>query len=101
MVYVYSSNQLVIGTNPNLQNITNVGVPALEGKTFSETLAMHLNVLHSARKAFVEMENSERIRKALSRKICTYNTAYEDGDIVWYNRKEEWLGPGKVVCSGW
>ena len=45
----------------------------------------------------MESENSERIRKALSRKICTNNTVYENGDIVWYRRKEKWLGPGKVV----
>ena len=68
MVYGYSSNQLVFGCNPNLPNIVNGGLPNLEGKTFSETLAKHLNVLHSARKAFMETENSERIRKALKRK---------------------------------
>ena len=97
MVYGYSSNQLVFGTNPNLPNITNGGLPALDGKTFSETLAKHLNVLHLARKAFVESENSERIWKGLSRKICTNNTVFENGDIVWYRRRERWLGPGKVV----
>ena len=53
MVYGYSSNQLVFGRNPNLPNITNGGMPELEGKMFSETLARHLNVLHSAKKAFV------------------------------------------------
>ena len=86
MVYGYSSNQLVFGTNPNLPNIVNGGLPAVDGKTFSETLAKHLNVLHSARKAFIETENSERIRKALSRKICTNNTVFENGDNVWYRR---------------
>ena len=75
----------------------NGGLPALEGKTFSETLADHLNVLHGARRAFIESENSERIRKALSRKICTNNSVYENGDIVWYRRRNKWMGPGKVV----
>ena len=97
MVYGYSSNQLVFGCNPKLPNIVNGGLPALEGKTFSETLAIHLNVLHDARRAFVESENSERIRKALSRKICKNNTVYENGDIVWYRRRNKWMGPGKVV----
>ena len=97
MVYGYSSNQLVFGCNPKLPNIVNGGLPALEGKTFSETLAKHLNVLHDARRAFIESENSERIRKALSRKICTNNTVYENGDIVWYRRRNKWMGPGKVV----
>ena len=97
MVYGYSSNQLVFGCNPNLPNIMNGGLPALEGKTFSETLADHLNVLQASRKAFIETENSERIRKALRKKICTNNAIYENGDIVWYKRKNGWRGPGKVV----
>ena len=68
MVYGYSSNQLVFGTNPNLSD----GLPAMEGKTSSEVT--HLNALHAARKAFIESESSERIRKALKKKICTNNT---------------------------
>ena len=97
MVYGFSSNQLVFGTNPNLPNIMNGGLPALEGRTSSETLAEHLNVLHSARKAFIESENSERIRKALVKKVCRNNTVYENGDSVWYKRRDKWMGPGKVV----
>ena len=97
MVYGFSSNQLVFGTNPNLPNIMNGGLPALEGRTSSETLAEHLNVLHSARKAFIESENSERIRKALTKKVCRNNTVYENGDSVWYKRRDKWMGPGKVV----
>ena len=34
MVYGYSSNQLEFRSNPNLPNIINGGLPALEGKTF-------------------------------------------------------------------
>ena len=97
MVYGFSSNQLVFGINPNLPNIMNAGLPALEGRTSSETLADHLNVLHSARKAFIESENSERIKKALLKKVCRNNTVYENGDSVWYKRRDKWMGPGKVI----
>ena len=99
MVYGFSPNQLVFGINPTLPNIMNEGLPALEGKTFSETLAKHLDALHAARKAFTESENSERIRKALQKKICTNNTVYQNGDLVWYRRKDgdRATGPGKVV----
>ena len=97
MVYGFSSNQLVFGTNPNIPNIMNGGLPAMEGRTSSETLAEHLNVLHAARKAFIETENSERIRKALLKKVCTNNTVFENGDNVWYKRRDKWMGPGKVV----
>ena len=99
MVYGFSPNQLVFGINPTLPNVLNEGLPALEGKTFSETLAKHLDALHAARKAFTESENSERIRKALRRKICTNNTVYHNGDLVWYRKRDgdRATGPGKVV----
>jgi hypothetical protein len=99
MVYGYSPNQLIFGINPVLPNILSAGPPALEGRPFSETLAKHLDALHGARKAFIESENLERIRKALRKKICTNNTVYKNGDQVWYKRKEgdRALGPGKVV----
>ena len=99
MVYGYSSNQLVYGTNPNLPNIMTNGLPAMEGKTSSEVFAMHLNSLQAARKAFTESENSERVRKALMRKVCTNNTVFENGDRVWYKRERDgkWKGPAKVI----
>ena len=58
MVYGFSSNQLVFETNPSIPIIMNGGLPAMEGRTSSETLA-------DARKAFIESQNSDRIRKAL------------------------------------
>ena len=87
MVYGYSSNQLVYGTNPNLPNIMTKGLPAMEGKTTSKVFAMHLNALQASRRAFIETENSERIRKALMKKVCTNNTVFNIGDRVWYKRE--------------
>ena len=99
MVYGFSSNQLVYGTNPNLPNIMSNGLPAMEGKTSSEIFAQHFNALQAARKAFTESENSERVRKALMRKVCTNLTEFENGDIVWYKRERDgkWKGPAKVI----
>ena len=65
MWHGYSSHQLVFGVNPNLPNIMNCNVPALEGSTSSETFAKHLNALHSARHAFIRSEADERIQRAL------------------------------------
>ena len=69
MVHGYSSYQLVFGKNPNLPNMTNENVAALEGRTSSEMLAQHLNALHEARQAFVSSEADERIRRALRSKF--------------------------------
>ena len=83
MVYGCSPNQLVFGVNPKLPNILTKGIPALQGRTFSETLATHLDTLSAAKKAFMESENSSRLRKALRSKICTNITIYYHGDNVW------------------
>ena len=39
--------------------------PALEGVTQSELIAENLKYMHAARKAFIQQESSEKIRKAL------------------------------------
>ena len=64
-----SSYQLVFGQNPNLPNVMTENVPALHGTTTSKRFPSHLNVLHSARKAFIESESCERIRRALRNKM--------------------------------
>lgn len=95
----YSSHQLVFGRNPNLPNIINAELPSLEGSTTSETFAKHLNALHETRKAYIQSETNERIRRALSTKVRAAEQRYENGDNVFYKRegKERWLGPAKVV----
>ena len=94
-----SSYQLVFGQNPNLPNVMTENVPALHGTTTSKRFASHLNVLHSARKAFIESESCERIRRALRNKMRTPEQIFQPEDLVFYKRegKEQWLGPGKVI----
>ena len=95
----FSPHQLVIGQNPNLPNIITAAPPALDGMTSSEVLARHLNALHSARKAFIQSEADEKIRRALRSKMRSNEEQYSHGDIVYYKRdgKDRWLGPGKVI----
>ncbi|XP_057310580.1 uncharacterized protein LOC130648545 [Hydractinia symbiolongicarpus] len=65
----YSFYQLVFGRNPNLPSVLNANPPALEGVTVSHVFAKHINALHNARKAFIEAEASERVRRALRHQI--------------------------------
>ena len=99
MWHGFSSYQLVFGQNPNLPNIMTAHPPAFVGSTTSEVLAKHLNSLHAARKAFIESESAERIRRALRSKVRAAEQKYEHGDRVFYKRdgQDRWLGPGKVV----
>ena len=95
----YSSHQLVFGQNPNIPNIMSENLPALEGSTSSEEFAKHLNVLHATRRAFIQSEADERVRRALRNKVRASEQLFEHGDRVFYKRegRERWLGPGKVV----
>ena len=63
MVYRSIPNQLVFGINPKLPNVMNESLPALEGKSFSETLNHYLEVLHKARTKWKRM-HSEALLKA-------------------------------------
>ena len=95
----YSSHQLIFGKNPNLPGIMTDGLPGLEGSTSSEIFAKHLNALHSSRRAYIETEANERIRRALRGKIRAAEDIFEKGDTVYYKRegKERWFGPATVV----
>ncbi len=82
MWHGFSSHQLVFGKNPNLPSIMCDGLPALEGLSSCEVISKHLSSLHVARKAFVESETSERIRRALRIRVRTAELRYEPGDRV-------------------
>ena len=97
--YGYSPNQLVFGRNPNLPSVLTDDLPALEGVTSSELLAKHLNALHSARRAFIENESSEKLRRALRSKTRDITSRdFDIGDHVYYKRNghNEWRGPGVI-----
>ena len=49
----YSSNQLVLGRNPNLPSLLNDQLSVLEGIGTSEIVADNLNAMHAPRKAFI------------------------------------------------
>ena len=99
MWHGFSSYQIVLGKNPNLPNTLTDEVPALEGSTTSETLARHLDSLHKARRAFIQSEADERIRRALRSKVRASEQVFEPGDHVFYKRDghDRWLGLGKVI----
>ena len=67
-VFGYSPNQLVFGKNPNFPTVIGSELPALEGVSSSNLIVDHLNCMHTARKAFIESEASDKLRRALLRK---------------------------------
>ena len=86
-IFGCSPNQLVFGKNPNLPSVLTDEPPALENFTSSQVVADHLNTISAARKAFVEAESSDKLKRALVRKIRpTTSLIYEVGDKVYYKR---------------
>lgn len=96
----FTPYQISIGTNPKLPSLLNDKLPALTAESTSEIVCKNLEILHSARKAFLESENSSRLRRAISRNIRTSgDTKYVTGDSVYYKRNNQngWHGPGRVI----
>ena len=99
-VYGFSPNQLVFGHNPNLPSVIDSKLPALSGTTSSQLIASHLNAMHASRKAFVECEASEKLRRALRSKTRSATTKnYHNGNKVLYKREKDrrWHGPAVVL----
>ena len=95
----YSPFQIVFGVNPTLPGFD--CHPPSTNSIKGDMLRKHLQALASARKAFVEADCSEKIRRALRHKIRVVERDYNSGDLVYYKRDgtNEWLGPAKVVVQ--
>ena len=100
-VFGFSPNQLVFGRNPNLPTVMNSNLPALEGVSSSQLIADHLNAMHAARKAFVVLEASEKLRRALKSRTRNASSVveYETGMKVYYKLEtaDVWHGPAEVI----
>ena len=96
----FSPYQLAIGQNPTLPCAITDEPPALTHLPANEIIEQNLKSIHKAREAFIQSENSERIRRALNHNIRTYSdTKYLLGDSAYIKRANEkrWRGPGKVL----
>ena len=96
----YSPNVLVFGKNTNFPSVLTNELPAMETKISSATVENNLKTMNSARKAFIEAECSEKIKRALKHTVRSCNDAvFENGDKVYYKRNNNprWKGPGCVI----
>ena len=68
--------------------------------TSSQLIAEHLNALHATRRAYIECEASDKLRRALLKKTRTSTVHnYHTGDQVYYKNRnsKRWHGPGVVI----
>ena len=102
-VWGFSPHQLVFGQNPKIPSLLNeeVKLSMLNEHTVSKTVADHLTALTTARKKFVELENSNRLKRALQDRVYEAATdmKYVSGDRVYFKRsnQKKWNGPATVV----
>ena len=99
-VHGFSPFQLVFGKNPRIPGILVDRPPALDSDTSACIVRENANAIHSARRAFIASESSEKIRRALRYNIRTSgDVKYYTGDKVYYKRlnSQQWKGPATVL----
>ena len=79
--------QLVTGALQNLPNVLN-SESALEKPTSPE-LENHLTVMHSARRAFMKAESSEKIKRALHHPVRSTEQTFQNGEKVIYKQEDQ------------
>ena len=96
----FSPIQIVTGQNPYYPGVSYNLLPANEtADHLTDSVQEHLNAMYLSRKAYLEAENSERIKRALKRPLRDVHQDFNLGDIVFYKRPniERWKGPAKIV----
>ena len=99
-VHGFSPFQLALGQNPRLPSVTDDKPPAYTPRSSTKALRDNLDAIHKARESFIQIESSERIRRALNHNVGTSSdTKFLTGDSVYHKRANErrWRGPGKVL----
>ena len=95
----YSPNQLVFGHKPSLTSVLTYELTVMEDGT-RKLLKRHLKAIAESRKAFIECEANEKLRRAIKSKLrSTTSLIYELVDEVYYksNDSNQWKGPGTII----
>lgn len=100
-VFGFSPQQLVLGYNSPVPGLDDakVKLSQLDGISASQLVADNINAMHHARTAFLEAQNSDRLKRALKDKVYqAYEKRYYPGDEVYYRTDSKtWKGPGVVI----
>ena len=89
----YSPYQLTFGKNPNIGDLSKED-PVLLDKTTSQVVGEILNSIQKSREAFMEVANSNKLKRALKAKVENSNCKhYKTQDDVVYRRSidDSWL----------
>ena len=96
----YNPAQIVIGKNPKFPSVTQDELSALEENTRSPIIAQQLNAISAARKSYIEVDLSSKLRKALKHPVSPYSDIiYRQNDTVYRKlpHKNRWQGSAIVI----
>ena len=72
----FSAFQIVYGANPKVPGITNSSPASLESSYTNNDIKKHIIRTNLARLVFIEADNDERTKRALSSRINSYNEEF-------------------------
>ena len=75
------------------------GLVDAEEKTPQENFMLQLLIRQAAKEAFVQVDSSQRIRKAMLRKSAPVRGPYRTGDLVCFSKQGKWFGPARVLTN--
>ena len=95
----FSPYQIVFGRNPIIRSVLESSISSLEEPNVTSIVSQHLRALEGARRAFLEAENGERVKRALRYNVRSSDAPFCYGDSVFYKRAvdKKWHGPAKIV----
>ena len=74
------------------QNVVNQ-----EEDNHQEAFMKQLLVRQWAKEAFVQVDTSQKIRKAMLRRTTPMRGPYRTGDLICFSKKGQWFGPARVL----
>lgn len=99
-VHGFSPQQLVFGANSPVPGLDadKVHLHQLGSKESSKIVADNINAMYNARKAFLEAQNSDRLKRALRDRVYSaYEKQYYPGDKVYFRTTGTDWKPGVVI----
>ena len=75
------------------------GLVDAEERTPQEQFMMQLLMRQTAKEMYMQVDSSQRIRKALLRKSVPMRGPYHTGDLVCFSKNGKWFGPARVLTN--
>ena len=93
----FTPSQIALGQNPKLPSVEHKKLPVMEGYSVSRTVSENLKLLEATRRAFLETECLDRVKRALKHNVPGSGREVGQGEKCYYRRNEIWHGPAIVL----